>query len=246
MSQAFNAMTDTIDHLINDVYEKKLVTQESELRFLQSQINPHFMYNVLCSIALMAQMDGNADIQKMASNFAGLTQARLSGGGDVKIPLAQELQYAKFYIELQQMRFGEKISYQASVSDEELLTCLVPKLIIEMLVENAVGHGIEPKDGSGTVHVSAGYAENGAIELVVADDGVGFEGQNGEIPLPLDLPVSGNRHNRVALNTVYKIMQHLYGPAYGIHIISYEQIGTTVTIHLPREESTYDQSPDCR
>ena len=115
-----------------------------------------------------------------------------------------------------------------------------------MLVENAVGHGIEPKDGSGTVHVSAGYAENGAIELVVADDGVGFEGQNGEIPLPLDLPVSGNRHNRVALNTVYKIMQHLYGPAYGIHIISYEQIGTTVTIHLPREESTYDQSPDCR
>ena len=246
MSQAFNAMTDTIDHLINDVYEKKLVTQESELRFLQSQINPHFMYNVLCSIALMAQMDGNADIQKMASNFAGLTQARLSGGGDVKIPLAQELQYAKFYIELQQMRFGEKISYQVSVSDEELLTCLVPKLIIEMLVENAVGHGIEPKDGSGTVHVSAGYAENGAIELVVADDGVGFEGQNGEIPLPLDLPVSGNRHNRVALNTVYKIMQHLYGPAYGIHIISYEQIGTTVTIHLPREEITYDQSPDCR
>ena len=198
------------------------------------------------SIALMAQMDGNADIQKMASNFAGLTQARLSGGGDVKIPLAQELQYAKFYIELQQMRFGEKISYQVSVSDEELLTCLVPKLIIEMLVENAVGHGIEPKDGSGTVHVSAGYAENGAIELVVADDGVGFEGQNGEIPLPLDLPVSGNRHNRVALNTVYKIMQHLYGPAYGIHIISYEQIGTTVTIHLPREEITYDQSPDCR
>ena len=76
MSQAFNAMTDTIDHLINDVYEKKLIAMDSELRFLQSQVNPHFMYNVLCSIALMAQMDGNTDIQKMASNFAGLTQAR--------------------------------------------------------------------------------------------------------------------------------------------------------------------------
>ncbi len=144
MSQAFNAMTDTIDHLINDVYEKKLIAMDSELRFLQSQVNPHFMYNVLCSIALMAQMDGNTDIQKMASNFAGLTQARLSSGGDIKIPLAQELQYAKFYIELQQMRFGNKISYQVSVSDEALLSCLVPKLTLEMLVENAVGHGIEP------------------------------------------------------------------------------------------------------
>ena len=117
------------------------------------------MYNVLCSIALMAQMDGNTDIQKMASNFAGLTQARLSSGGDIKIPLAQELQYAKFYIELQQMRFGNKISYQVSVSDETLLSCLVPKLTLEMLVENAVGHGIEPKEGPGTVRVSVGCTE---------------------------------------------------------------------------------------
>ena len=73
MSQAFNAMTDAIDHLINDIYEKKLVAMDSELRFLQSQVNPHFMYNVLCSMALMAQLDGNPEIQRMASNFAGLT-----------------------------------------------------------------------------------------------------------------------------------------------------------------------------
>ena len=66
------------------------------------------MYNVLCSIALAAQMEGNATTQKMATNFAGLTQARLSNGGDLKVTIAQELQYAKFYIELQQMRFGEK------------------------------------------------------------------------------------------------------------------------------------------
>lgn len=119
-------------------------------------------------------MDGNTDIQKMASNFAGLTQARLSSGGDIKIPLAQELQYAKFYIELQQMRFGNKISYQVSVSDEALLSCLVPKLTLEMLVENAVGHGIEPKEGPGTVRVSVGCTENGSLELVVTDDGVGI------------------------------------------------------------------------
>ena len=244
MSQTFNAMTDTIDHLINDVYEKKLIAMDSELRFLQSQVNPHFMYNVLCSIALMAQMDGNTDIQKMASNFAGLTQARLSSGGDIKIPLAQELQYAKFYIELQQMRFGNKISYQVSVSDEALLSCLVPKLTLEMLVENAVGHGIEPKEGPGTVRVCVGCTENGALELVVTDDGVGFAGQNGQIQLPLDLPAAGSRHNRVALNTVYQMLKHLYGPEYGIRITSFENSGTKVTILLPKEDSQHVQTSD--
>ena len=245
MSRAFNAMTDTIDHLIHDVYEKKLVAMDSELRFLQSQVNPHFMYNVLCSIALMAQMDGNPDIQKMASNFAGLTQARLSTDGDIKVTLAQELQYAKFYIELQQMRFGDKISYQVSIENEALLGCLVPKLTVEMLVENAVVHGIEPKQEPGTVRVSVSLADAETVRIVVQDDGVGFSGQNGSVQLPLDPPSAGSRHNRIALNTVYKMMQHLYGPAYGIQLESYEQQGTTATILLPREGSTHDQSSDC-
>ncbi len=246
MSQAFNAMTDAIDHLINDIYEKKLVAMDSELRFLQSQVNPHFMYNVLCSMALMAQLDGNPEIQRMASNFAGLTQARLSSGGDIKIPLVQELQYAKFYIELQQMRFGEKISYQVSVSEDALLSCLVPKLTIEMLVENAVGHGIEPKESSGTVQVSISSADPETLKIVIKDDGVGFEGKNGEITLPLDLPAAGSRHNRVALNTVYKMLRHLYGTEYGIRISSFENKGTTVTILLPKEDSRYVQDSDCR
>lgn len=244
MSQAFNAMTDTIDHLIHDVYEKKLIAMDSELRLLQSQINPHFMYNVLCSIALMAQMDGNRDIQKMASNFAGLTQARLSSSGDIKIPMAQELQYAKFYAELQQMRFGKKISYEVSVDDEALLQCLIPKLTIEMLVENAIVHGLEPKETAGTVKVLIAQEDPKTLKIVISDDGVGFAGQNGEISLPLPPPEAGSRHNRIALNTVYKMMKHLYGPAYGLRIESYEQIGTTVTMILPREEYTNDKSTD--
>ena len=89
-----------------------------------------------------------------------------------------------------------------------------------------------------------GCTEGGALELVVADDGVGFEGQNGEITLPLDLPASGSRHNRVALNTVYQMLQHLYGPKYGIRITSFENSGTTVTILLPKEESHHVQNSD--
>ena len=111
------------------------------------------------------------------------------------------------------MRFGEKISYQVSVSEDALLSCLVPKLTIEMLVENAVGHGIEPKESSGTVQVSISSADPETLKIVIKDDGVGFEGKNGEIKLPLDLAAAGSRHNRVALNTVYKMLRHLYGTA---------------------------------
>ena len=111
------------------------------------------------------------------------------------------------------MRFGEKISYQVSVSEDALLSCLVPKLTIEMLVENAVGHGIEPKESSGTVQVSISSADPETLKIVIKDDGVGFEGKNGEIKLPLDLPAAGSRHNRIALNTVYKMLRHLYGTA---------------------------------
>lgn len=75
------------------------------------------------------------------------------------------------------MRFGEKISYQVSVSEDALLSCLVPKLTIEMLVENAVGHGIEPKESSGTVQVSISSADPETLKIVIKDDGVGFEGK---------------------------------------------------------------------
>ena len=144
------------------------------------------------------------------------------------------------------MRFGEKISYQVSVSEDALLSCLVPKLTIEMLVENAVGHGIEPKESSGIVQVSISSADPETLKIVIKDDGVGFEGKNGEITLPLDLPAAGSRHNRVALNTVYKMLRHLYGTEYGIRISSFENKGTTVTILLPKEDSRYVQDSDCR
>ena len=90
----------------------------------------------------------------------------------------------------------------------------------------------------------ASVDENGTLELVVTDDGVGFAGQNGQIQLPLDLPAAGSRHNRVALNTVYQMLKHLYGPEYGIRITSFENSGTKVTILLPKEDGQHVQNSD--
>lgn len=244
IGSAFNTMTDTINHLINDVYEKKLLAMDSEIRLLQSQINPHFMYNVLCSIALTAQIEGNRDVWKMASDFAALTQARLSHGGDEKVTIGEELRYVQFYLDLQKVRFEDRISWKLELDDPSLRSCLIPKLTLEMVVENAVGHGLEPKEGPGTVTVRLS-GQGGDIRIVVSDDGVGFPGPGGEIPLPLPVPEhGGGRHNHIALNSVMRLLQHFYGPGYGLAIVSFPGRGTTVTMTIPREEAAHDEGDD--
>ena len=180
--------------------------------FIAEKLRAQFVFD-------MAQMEGNTTTQKMATNFAGLTQARLSNGGDLKVTIAQELQYAKFYIELQQMRFGEKISYHVTVSDDSLLYCLIPKLTIEMLVENAVGHGIEPKEGNGS-----GFP-GGIVHLVGTDirhsmativDGHRFRGQpavaldkSNAVGSSAAQPVCADEVLMIA-NTV-RVLRHLVG-----------------------------------
>lgn len=250
IASAFNTMTDTIKHLISDVYEKKLLAMDSEIQMLQSQINPHFMYNVLHTIALKAQMDGNTEVHQMIRNFAGLTRARLSHKGNEKIPLEQELQYVQFYLELQKVRFDDKLQSHICVQNEALLQTLLPRLTLEMIVENAVVHGIEPKDEPGSVFID--ISRRGAdVLILVEDDGVGFPQQDGIVPLPLSFPVQADaggkqpeaagKTNHIALNTAYKLMQHFYGPQYGITIHTRRGVGTVVEILLPaQEENEHD------
>lgn len=232
VSSAFNTMTDTINHLITDVYEKKLLVMDSEMKFLQSQVNPHFMYNVLNTIALKAQLDGNDEVYAMAASFAGLMQARLNHNGDEKITLEQELQYVRFYLELQRFRFEDKLHYRITPCDDELLLCRIPKLTIELIAENAVLHGIESKPTQGNVYIDVYRVESG-VEITIEDDGVGFDG-DGYIPLPLPQSSdAGGEHNHIALNNAYKLIKHFYGDDYGIVIQSRKGVGTRVTINIP-------------
>lgn len=244
ISKAFNTMTDTVNHLINDVYEKRLIAKDSEIKMLQSQINPHFLYNVLHTISLKAKLDGNEDIHHMASSFAKLTQARLTHNADDKITLEQELQYVKFYLDLQKYRFEEKLQYHIIVQNNDLLKYTIPRLTVEMIVENAVVHGIEPKSQAGNVYVDVSE-QNNEIVVIIEDDGVGFKQQEGEMSFPLANDSNTDKiHNHVALNIVYRLLQHFYGPSYGISIKSRKGSGTFVTIRIPKEEVNYDKSND--
>ncbi|GGH29104.1 sensor histidine kinase [Paenibacillus segetis] len=232
ISEVFNSMTDRINYLIKDVYEKQLIIKESELKFLQTQVNPHFMFNVLNTIALKAKMDNNDDVSKMISSFAGLIQASIYRTDKEKVPIKQELIYLEFYLYLQSYRFGDKLNYKIKYDDERLLELYVPKLAIQFIVENAVTHGIEPKFENGFVEVNI-YAKNNCLFIEVKDDGVGFDSLEGRVELPLKTTNNKTDHNHVGLNNTYKIIQYFYGNDYGIDIYTKKNEGTIVTIQIP-------------
>lgn len=230
ISKGFNQMTTEINYLINEVYQKQILEKEMELKFLQSQMNPHFMFNVLNAISLQAKIDGNEQISRHISTFSQLIQSRIYRSDTEKVKIKQELEYAKYYLEIQKFRYGERLSYSID-AEERLLEYYIPKLCIQMVAENAVVHGIEPKMGAGNVQIRI-FEDSGNIMIRVIDNGVGFN-TTGEVNLPLKEEPVSQHHNRVGLNNVNNIIKLMFGKEFGITIFSEEGNGTTVTICIP-------------
>lgn len=232
ISHVFNKMTEKINYLIKDVYQKKIMIMEKDFKFLQSQMNPHFMFNVLNTIAFKAQMNGNYDIYKMINSFANLLQATIYRKGDEKITIKEELKYVNYYLYLQESRFGDKLKYNINYSDENLLNYYIPKLTIQVMVENAVVHGIEKKIDSGKVNVNIKSYENDII-IEVIDDGYGFDGYEGKIIPPINIKCENKKHNGIGINNTQGIIQYFYGKQYGITIVTNKENGTKVKIKIP-------------
>lgn len=145
ISFVFNNMSDEINNLINQVYDKQLLIKESELKFLKSQIDPHFIFNVLDTINWHAKLNNDLTICDLTTNLSKLLRANINFDGNEKVPLKEELEYIDFYIKLQKSRFQDRLKFKITISDENLLENKVPKLCIQPLVENAIIHGLEPK-----------------------------------------------------------------------------------------------------
>jgi len=242
ISTTFNSMTATIKHLITDVYEKKLLLVYSELDIMRSQLNPHFMYNVLNTISLKAQMDGNIEVATMITNFSKLTQSRITNKDTEKITIEQELQYVEFYLSLQKHRFEDNLNYKINVKDSSLLKLFIPKLTLEMITENAIIHGIEPKGESSNLLIEV-WEQNETVFITIEDDGVGFQNRNGIIPLPItDFKTDDTKHSHIAINNSYALLKHYYGGDYGLQIETRENIGTKVTIKLPKDSNIPNNS----
>lgn len=223
-----------VRYLLTQVYEKQYTLREMELKYVREQMNPHFMYNVLSSIAIQAKLDGDVQVSQMLHSFIQLTKARIDRGDSDKVKIRQELEYIRYYLYLQNCRFGDRICYDIQVEDESLLECLVPKLCLQLIVENAVVHGLEPKIGKGKVTVRIYCHGEQEIWLDTIDDGVGFP-QDGDIVLPLSFEKKDEEHNHVGLNNVYQFIRLIYGENYGLTIVSTKGCGTTVHMRIPYE-----------
>ena len=175
MGIVFNEMADRIEYLITQVYEKEIVAARSQVKYLQSQINPHFQFNILAMLSLKAKMAGNEEVYDGLNAFSRLMQGKIFREKEIKIKVKEELEIVQFYLYLQKSRYQAKLSYEVKLEDEKIGEDLIPRLLIEPLVENAVSHGLEPKREKGNLQVL--LYEREMLYIWVKDDGVGV-GQN--------------------------------------------------------------------
>ena len=228
LSSAFNKMVAKIKGLMEEIVYEQEAKRKSELKALQMQIHPHFLYNTLESVIWMAENGKNEDVVKMVSALSKLFRISLYKGMD-SIPVEQELAHAENYLIIQKMRYRDKITYEIE-ADENAKKCLTIKLILQPIVENAIYHGIKDLGDTGVIRISAAAA-GGRLVFKVYDNGVGMSGET--IERIFEKSFVAKSGSGVGVKNVHERIRLHYGPEYGISIESEEGVGTTVTLTLP-------------
>ena len=245
----FNEMADRIEYLITEVYEKQLIATQSKVKYLQSQINPHFQFNILAMLSLKAKMAGNEDLYQSLNAFSKLMQGKIFRDKEIKIKVKEELDIVKFYLLLQKERYQEKLSYEIYVEDDRIREDMIPRLLIEPLVENAVSHGLEPQKEKGeiVVRLFEDFIENAneMLHICVEDNGVGIEEK--EIEVNIHDETYKTEHTHTGLENTKRMLQVLYGENYEFKIWSEKGKGTKIEIIIPIERgSNYVESSSSR
>ncbi len=243
LAQGFNTMLAELRRLVDDVLRAQIHEREAELRALQHQINPHFLYNTLESINMLALTHGDRDISRMVTSLGRLLRQTIASGS-VLIPLRDELEYIGHYLVVQRMRYGDRMTMTVEV-ESALLDYYVPKLTLQPLVENALYHGLEPRRGVGAVRVT-GRREGADVILLVADDGVGMDAPTlAAVQASLrDVPWRG--HRSVGLANVQQRLRLYCGPLYGLALRSGLGVGTWVEVRLPCSLRPQDLSEEAQ
>lgn len=244
ISVVFNEMTSRIKYLVTEVYEKQLLANESQIKFLQSQMNPHFVFNTLAMLSTKAKMAGNDELYKSLVAFAKLMQGKIFRSGEATITLEEEMEVVNFYLFLQNKRFRDKIRYEINWADDGLRHCMVPRLLVESLVENAVVHGLEPKESDGMISVSICERDN-MLNIVVADDGVGFDfSAVRDDSVRDDSAASGQDigHTHTGIENTKRLLQILYGENFKFNISGKIGEGTRADISIPIQKKNMEVS----
>lgn len=218
-----------IDSLMKEIVLEQNERRKSELDALQSQINPHFLYNTLESITWMIEGERNDEAVFMISQLAKLFRISLSKGRTV-ISIADELQHAKSYMNIQKVRYKNTFSITFDV-DEDVCGCCIVKLILQPILENAINYGVSSMDDCGEIKVT-GRRKDGNIILSVADNGIGMTEEEASLILTDSSRV--HKHGSgVGLINVNNRIQILFGKDYGLIVESEPDEGTTVSVIIP-------------
>ena len=238
LSRNFNTMTREIQNLMEQSEKEQQAKRKYELKVLQSQINPHFLYNTLDSIIWMAEWGKNQEVVKMTSSLARLLRRSISNEQEV-VTIEEEIDYTEAYLTIQKMRYQDKLEYEIEV-DPDIRKEETVKLVLQPVVENAIYHGIKYKEGKGLIQIR-GFREEGSIILRVQDDGRGMDQDT--LEHIFEKHVRDTKSNGVGLQNVHERIRLYYGTAYGLSFESEPGKGTTVRIRLPgRREETDEQT----
>ncbi|MFJ5760451.1 sensor histidine kinase [Neobacillus sp. NPDC093182] len=231
VGESFNRMMNKINNLISDIYQKDINEKDAQLRALRAQINPHFLYNTLDTINWMAQFGKSDEVSKMTTSLSRLLKKSITNNGEF-IRLEEEINYIDDYMTIQKIRFQDRIHYSVNV-DPEAKNCLVPKLILQPIVENAMIHGIEKKIGNGYLFIN-GKIKNNKLHIEVLDNGVGMdENTVASLSEGRYLSLDDNRGTGNGILNVQNRIQLLFGDDNGLKIESNINVGTSFELTLP-------------
>jgi two-component system sensor histidine kinase YesM len=234
LGRKFNRMLQRIQELVDQVYEEQESKHQAELKIVQEQFKPHFLYNTLDTINWMARAHSASDIVKLVDALTNVFRISLSKGKDY-ITMEEEMKYISNYLYIQQIRYGSKVYYSIDM-DETLHKMVVPKLILQPLVENAIYHGVKMKRGSGHLEVSIKRSDRNTVLLSVKDDGQGMnEEAAGRLRSLLNGTAAPEEDYGFGLYYIKERLRLRYRSSYAIYIESVEQEGTTITIEIPEE-----------
>ena len=221
LTKSFDVMTHRIHELMEQNVHEQEEKRKSELKALQSQINPHFLYNTLDSIIWMAEGKKNEEVVLMTASLARLLRQSISNEDEV-VPIANEVEYARGYLTIQKMRYKDKLEFQIEV-DSSILYIPLIKLVLQPIIENAIYHGLKYKESKGLLIVK-GF-------MKVIDDGVGMDEET--LAHIYDKHKVNYHSNGVGVYNVQKRLKLYYGEDYGITYTSELGKGTTATITIP-------------
>ena len=204
---------------------RQLVT-EAELRALRAQVNPHFLFNTLNTILDLISAEPQK-AEEMTERLADVFRYSLDRSDRTMVPVSEEFDFLRTYLEIEETRFGERLTVQVSL-DPSIANELVPPLILQPLVENAIKHGLWPKPTGGTLYIGA-LDDGGTVRLIVRDDGVGWPGHS--------RGSNGHSQNGIGFKNVVDRLQILYGDRARLAVSGLPGQGTHITITIPKDET---------